>query len=193
MSLYGFYFDQTRCIGCHACQVACKDRLGLDIAGPLPRRVHSYETGTFPEATIYHISVGCNHCEDPACVAQCPTGAMFMSDDGIVLHDDDRCIVCKNCMMVCPYGAPQYDPVENMIIKCDSCKPLREAGMKPVCVDACPMRALDFGRIEDLKARHGDGLVRELPCLGPAKYTKPNIYVRASDTALDKEFVRVVL
>ena len=85
MSL-GFYFDMTRCSGCAACRTACQDRFDLFEVGFAPRRVHRYQTGTFPSVAGYVTSVSCNHCENPACVENCPTGAMFKNKDGLVLH-----------------------------------------------------------------------------------------------------------
>lgn len=189
---FGFYFDQTRCTGCRVCQIACKDRLGLESAGPLPRRVTSFETGTYPEAKLYHLSVGCNHCASPACVANCPTGAMFQDENGIVLHDDDVCIGCQTCMSACPYEAPQYAEDQNLIVKCDSCKALREAGMNPVCVDACMMRALDFGDVDELREKYGTDLVSELPALGSAD-TTPGLLVRAHSAAQATDFRQIIL
>ncbi len=121
MSL-GFYVNVQRCIGCKTCQVACKDRHNLQAAGPRPRRAEAFECGTYPDVAMFQLSLSCDHCENPACVAGCPTGAMFKSDDGTVLHIDDRCVVCRNCMTVCPYGAPQLDEGENMVVKCDSAR-----------------------------------------------------------------------
>ena len=83
----GFYFDMTRCVGCRACQVACKDRNNLDI-GLLFRYAKTYETGSFPKVGMYNYSGSCNHCEHPACVTVCPTGAMYKAEDGTVIHDD---------------------------------------------------------------------------------------------------------
>lgn len=189
----GFYVDMTSCIGCRTCQVACKDRHDLLTAGPRPRRVDSYECGTYPDAGMFHTVVSCNHCENPACVSGCPTGAMHKAEDGTVQHDDSRCIVCRNCMLVCPYTAPQYDEDRAYIVKCDSCKPLRDAGMNPVCVDACPMRAIEFGDVDELRARHGDGLVSEIPCLPSEDITHPNLLLKASDAAVCDDCSRVVL
>lgn len=192
MSL-GFYFDGTRCAGCKACQIACKDRFDLQKAGPRTRRVTHFECGTYPNPGLFHLSISCNHCSSPACVASCPTGATFVSDDGTVQHDDAACIGCKTCATVCPYGAPQFDVVEDAVaIKCDSCKPLREAGMNPVCVDACAMRAIDFGEMEDLKAKYGEGLVSELPCL-PGADTQPNLLIKAKDVHSATDFREVML
>lgn len=125
MSL-GFDFDATRCVGCKACQVACKDRLDIQKAGPRPRRVDTYEVGAYPDARLYHVSVGCNHCESPACTAVCPTGAMFKVADGTVLHDDGMCIQCQQCVAACPYGAPQVvEEFDSLIVKCGACLPVR--------------------------------------------------------------------
>ena len=75
MSL-GFYVDLQRCIGCRTCQVACKDRRDLQSAGPRPRRVDSFECGTYPDVSLFHLALSCNHCDEPACVAGCPTAAL---------------------------------------------------------------------------------------------------------------------
>lgn len=190
----GFYLDMTRCSGCHVCQIACKDRMDLQNAGPLPRRIATYEAGAYPDARMYHTSIGCNHCEDPACVANCPTGAMHKDPEtGVVLHDDSVCIGCRSCMMACPYGAPQFDEASAQIVKCDSCKALRDAGHNPVCVDACLMRALDFGDLDELRAKYGSDLVQEVPCLPSASATTPNLLIKAPESALREDFVEVVL
>ncbi len=191
MSL-GFYVNVQRCIGCKTCQVACKDRHNLQTAGPRTRRVETFECGAYPDVAMFHVSVSCNHCERPACVAGCPTGALFKSDDGTVQHIDDRCVVCRNCMIVCPYGAPQLDEAENMIVKCDACKALREDGRNPVCVDACPMRAIEFGDMEELRAKHGDA-ASEVPVLPSAGITGPNLLLDPAPAALRDDFNRVEL
>ncbi|MBR2836262.1 MAG: 4Fe-4S dicluster domain-containing protein [Coriobacteriales bacterium] len=192
MSL-GFYVDMERCIGCRTCQVACKDRHNLQVAGPRPRRVDSFESGTYPEVGMFHVVMSCNHCENPACTAACPTGAMYKSADGTVLHDDEKCIRCQACVMACPYGAPQYVKIDDLILKCDACGALRVAGKNPTCVDACPMRALDFGEMDELVQKYGEGLVSELPCIEPAATTNPNLLIKASPAALSEEFNAIVL
>lgn len=192
MSL-GFYVDLQRCIGCRTCQVACKDRRDLQSAGPRPRRVDSFECGTYPDVSLFHLALSCNHCDEPACVAGCPTAALHKADDGTVQYDADRCVVCRNCMTVCPYGAPQHDEDANLIAKCDACKALRDAGRNPVCVDACPMRAIEFGELDELRAAHGDDLTSELPVLPSADVTHPNLLLRASVGALREDFREVTL
>lgn len=192
MSL-GFYVDLQRCIGCRTCQVACKDRRDLQSAGPRPRRVDSFECGTYPDVSLFHLALSCNHCDEPACVAGCPTAALHKADDGTVQYDADRCVVCRNCMTVCPYGAPQRDEDANLIAKCDACKALRDAGRNPVCVDACPMRAIEFGELDELRAAHGDDLTSELPVLPSADVTHPNLLLRPSAGALREDFREVTL
>ncbi|WP_350454056.1 4Fe-4S dicluster domain-containing protein [Slackia heliotrinireducens] len=193
MSL-GFYFDMQRCIGCRVCQIACKDRFGLELAGARMRRVETYEGGTFPKAAMYNTSIACNHCENPACVATCPTGAMFKAEDGTVQHDDEACIKCQTCVNSCPYGAPQVaDELDGLIVKCDSCKALRDANQNPVCVNACVMRALDFGEIDDLKAKYGTDLVSEVPCMPSSDTTNPNIVIKARPAGLEAEFAQIIL
>ncbi|MFR8299336.1 MAG: 4Fe-4S dicluster domain-containing protein, partial [Gordonibacter urolithinfaciens] len=80
----GFYLDMTRCIGCRACQVACKDKNRLEV-GTLYREVRSYTVGSFPEVDGYSYSFGCNHCEEAICLKNCPTGAIYRAPDGTVV------------------------------------------------------------------------------------------------------------
>ena len=119
MSL-GFYVDLASCIGCKTCQVACKDRRDIQVAGPRLRRVDTFECGTYPEVAMFHLNLSCNHCESPACVANCPTGAMYKDDDGTVQHDDEACIGCQTCVNSCPYGAPQFIEEDKIVQKCDT-------------------------------------------------------------------------
>lgn len=99
------------------------------------------------------------------------------AETGIVLHNDEVCIGCKTCVNSCPYEAPQFDEDKNLIIKCDSCKGLRDAGQNPVCVDACAMRALDFGETDALMAKYSNALVREVPGLPSSDDTDPNLVI----------------
>ena len=192
MSL-GFYFDNTRCMACKVCQIACKGRFDFQQAGPRPRRVSVYEAGRFPDAKMGFVSISCNHCENPACTAVCPTGAMYKDEDGTVQHDDEKCIGCKSCAIACPYGAPQYVEEGGIIAKCDSCRPLREAGLNPVCVDACPMRAIEFGDMDELRQKHGDDLVSELSFIPSSDLTHPNLLIKAKDAVKEGDFHEVAI
>ncbi len=192
MGKLGFYFDMERCVGCHACQIACKDRADLP-TGVNFRRVDHYETGEFPNARWYHTSIACNHCTDPACVRNCPSGATFIAEDGTVQHDDEMCIFCQTCVSKCPYGAPVPVPSLGVVLKCDSCKPLRDAGMNPACVDACIQRALEFGDVDELAKKYGDKkLVNVIPCL-PEPATQPSLLINAKPCAEESEFTRITL
>lgn len=192
MSNLGFYFNQDACSGCRACQTSCKDRNNLQ-SGELFRQVTTYQTGTFPKASMYHVSASCNHCEEPACIASCPTGAMYKTDDGTVQHDDNRCIGCRMCALSCPYHVPQYIESEAIVKKCDSCKPYRDRGENPVCVDACNMRALDFGDVDELKKKYGDDAVKDLPVLPSSHITKPTTQIKPKQAALNEHHKQVIL
>lgn len=95
--------------------------------------------------------MSCNHCESPACLPTCPTGALFKrKKDGIVDIDSTLCIGCRRCEAACPFGAPQFDPSDSIVKKCNMCVDEIEAGRKPYCVMACMMRVLDIGPIEQI-------------------------------------------
>ena len=152
-----FSFDQTRCIGCHTCVVACKDWNDLP-AGPVNwRRVDTYEEGKFPDVRVYHVSVSCNHCEKPACLEACPEDAITKREaDGVVLIEAEKCTGCRTCESACPYGAIQFRPGDDAKAeKCDFCADRLAVGETPTCVGACPMRALDSGDIEQLSGAPG--------------------------------------
>jgi anaerobic dimethyl sulfoxide reductase subunit B (iron-sulfur subunit) len=158
-----FYVDSTACIKCKSCQIACKDKNDLPV-GVLWRRVFQYGGGSWVPAGevmapnnvfAYSISVSCMHCQDPACVKVCPTTAMTKREDGVVLVDQDKCIGCRYCEWACPYGAPVFDQTRGVVTKCTFCEDLLAQGMNPACVDACVMRALHFGELEELQKQYG--------------------------------------
>ncbi len=147
---FGFIHNNVDCIGCRACEIACKDKNGL-APGPRFRRVQYIEGGTYPNVYAYKVNMSCNHCAEPACLPTCPTGAIFKrKQDGIVDIDSTLCIGCRRCEAACPFGAPQFDPSENIVKKCNMCVDEIEAGRKPYCVMACMMRVLDIGPIEKI-------------------------------------------
>ena len=109
-----------------------------------------------PAAMTVHFPRSCLHCETPACVTVCPTGASYKrAEDGIVLVDEDKCIGCKLCSWACPYGAREYSAVEGVMKKCTLCvdriynEHLDEIERQPACVQACPTRARHFGDLGD--------------------------------------------
>lgn len=184
MSRYGFYIDSASCSGCKTCQVACKDKNDLG-AGIRFRRVYEISGGSWkkteenawiPEVIAYNLSVSCNHCANPSCVAACPTGAMHSNDDGTVTIETGKCIGCRYCQWACPYAAPQFDQHSGNMRKCDFCHDYLKEGRTPVCVSSCPMRALDFGTMERLQAVHpGTAGVFPLPDPG---LTDPSVIIR---------------
>ncbi len=144
MAKLGFLHDIGRCIGCKACQVACKDANGLD-SGEFFRRVDRVE---YAGKTVFY-SGACNHCKRPLCVQGCPTGAMYIADDETVQHNAGLCIGCGACTWNCPYGAPVFSKTKGISQKCDACAKLRAIGQEPACVQACISRCLRYGPIEE--------------------------------------------
>ena len=147
----GFVHHNVDCIGCRACEIACKDKNGLP-PGPRFRRVLYVEGGAFPDVFAYKVNISCNHCAEPACLPTCPTGAIWKRpDNGIVDIDSTLCIGCRRCEAACPYGAPQFIPEQNIVSKCNLCVDEIEVGRKPYCVMACMMRVLDIGPIDQIQ------------------------------------------
>ncbi|MDB2387233.1 dimethylsulfoxide reductase subunit B [Shewanella sp.] len=200
---YGFYVDSTKCTGCKACHVSCKDRQSNEIrhnsnpqdnalpalSGVTWRRVYEYgggewsvgNNGCFEQNVFaYYMSIGCNHCAEPVCVKACPTGAMHKRrEDGLVHVAQDLCIGCESCARACPYDAPQIDHQRKVMTKCDGCYERIANGRKPVCVESCPLRALDFDTMDNLRDKYGDGDGHIAP-LPSASITSPNLIIKAN-------------
>lgn len=192
MERLGFYFDMTRCVGCKTCQVVCKQRNSLPL-GITYRGVHTFEVGTYPDASMYHVSATCNHCESPECVRGCPVGAMFKSEeDGTIQHDDGLCIGCQQCVNNCPYGVPRYFPELKIVGKCYACKDTREVDGAPTCVAACGQRALEFGPLEELRAAHPNA-VADIACFPDSSETDPSVLIEAMPRALEPEYRELYL
>ncbi len=175
----GFYFNQTRCTGCGACQVACKDWNDLP-AGPEKWISVLYtERGTFPDVFVSYLIAPCWHCEDPVCIPACPVNAISKrGEDGIVIVDSDACIGNEKCdvkcLKACPYDAPQFGQAPGAKMrKCNFCIDRWENGNLPVCVEACPTRAMDAGPLEELKARYGD--VKDAEAFTYSNRVKPSV------------------
>ena len=174
MANYAIVTDLNRCTGCLACTVACKAINGVDVGsfwiktlrvGPHPIEGGS---GTFPDVEMYFLPVQCQHCENPACLRVCPTGATYKDEKGRVEIAYDKCIGCRTCMAACPYNArvfnwnePRRDPDFNygdkdvpvrgkgVVEKCTLCKERTDRGEEPMCVKCCPVKARTFGDLDD--------------------------------------------
>lgn len=184
----GYYFDMTRCTGCRACQVACKDKNRLDV-GTIYRNAKTYSVGKYPDVKGYSFSFSCNHCANPACMSVCPTQAIYHADDGTVIIDTEVCIGCGECAGVCPYMVPKMLP-SGMAGKCDGCYAIRKAGGQPACVAGCPNRALDFGEYMDLEKAHGEG-TSDIAVLADSSITTPSLLINAKDVAKETGYVEV--
>ncbi|WP_251553758.1 DMSO/selenate family reductase complex B subunit [Neobacillus muris] len=184
MEQLGFYINQSLCTGCKACSVSCKDKNNLEV-GINFRRVYSYEEGNFIDQpggglvhniNAFYYSISCNHCTNPKCLPSCPVGAIFKDkDNGVVTIDQDICVGTQLCVKACPYGAPQYNPKVFKSNKCNLCIDLQEDGQDPVCVATCPMRAIEFGPIDELRKKYGN--VSQIKGLPSDTITNPNLVI----------------
>jgi Fe-S-cluster-containing dehydrogenase component len=142
--------EASTCIGCHACMTACKLENDLP-AGPRP--IVAIQTGPLETENglmAQHWPATCFHCDQPACVLACPTGAMQKRDDGLVFSDLQLCIGCQTCAVACPFGHPQLNPASGKIAKCDGCRQRVDAGLWPACVLVCPTGALSYGSAQNV-------------------------------------------
>ncbi len=143
MSRYYIDQDLDRCIGCRSCEVHCKTEHDMPVG---PRLCEIVEVG--PRLVkgvprINFIFMPCFHCEQPWCVAACPTGAMQRREsDGLVTLDTSLCVGCKACISACPWGVPQWNSSTGTVYKCDYCQERLERGQEPACVSGCTTKAL---------------------------------------------------
>jgi anaerobic dimethyl sulfoxide reductase subunit B (iron-sulfur subunit) len=194
---YGFFFDETKCLGCNVCTVACKDYNQIN-PGPVRWRRQDYnrkfESNGNP--IIHSFAMSCNHCDSPACVTACSVGAIKKYDNGLVLVDRTKCQSLKTCITACPFAAPHIadsdqEPerltdwlTDHPMQKCKGCWELVEKGEMPICVNGCPVNALEFGAVSELQRKHMDA-VRLNKNDFPYAYrnsnapdnTMPNLYV----------------
>lgn len=192
-----YYFDQTRCGACNACTVACKDWNQVN-PGPVAwRKQFTYEVETSEGIRFFPLAMSCNHCDEPACAAACPQGAIVKDEEnGVVTVNRDECIGVQSCITACPFAKPmlaadKQEPtpintwqIEHPMQKCTACSYDRlKNGLKPACVVSCVGRALDFGSVEYITSKYPDA-VRLNPTDFPYAYvnnqndTQPNFFVR---------------
>ncbi|MBX3597697.1 MAG: 4Fe-4S dicluster domain-containing protein [Rhizobiaceae bacterium] len=198
----GLVIDLDTCVGCQGCVTSCKEWNTGGSMAPLTdlnpydggvdgvwfNRVHTYEQTTEMGGRTVHFPRSCLHCEQPACVTVCPTGASYKrTSDGIVLVDEDKCIGCKLCSWACPYGAREFDVDVGVMKKCTLCvdriynENLDQEDRVPACVAACPTGARHFGDLGDptsavsqlVAEREGVDLMPELGYRPTNKYLPP--------------------
>ena len=171
---HGFHFTADNCIGCHACEAACSEKNDLP-AHISFRSVGYVEGGSYPAYKRMNISMACNHCDDPVCLKGCPTRAYTKyAEYGAVLQDPDTCFGCGYCTWVCPYNAPQLDPIKGQVSKCNMCVDRLEVGLKPACSSACLGGALEFGLIETIPENREQAKTT-IPGFPDTSITHPNI------------------
>ena len=174
--------DSERCVNCGACITSCRAEWDTPVGHSRNwvSEVSSINDQGIPQLSF--LSGRCNHCDDPPCVAACPTGASYKRDDGLVLVDRDICTGCELCVDACPYDARYRNPVDGMISKCTFCQPRIDAGEEPACVHVCFTKALTFGDANDpesivsqqLKAGGWKQLVTDEVNVGPNLYYSAN-------------------
>ena len=151
--------DTTLCTGCERCVAACSE------THDLPEEIRfrwSMGDGLSGRrlTTVLHLPPNefvrkqCRHCLEPACVAACPVGALRKTDEGAVVYDFHKCMGCRYCMMVCPFGIPRYEWESRIprVRKCTLCASRLAEGKEPACTETCPTGATIFGERDELLA-----------------------------------------
>ncbi len=173
---YGFVIDHNRCIGCHACTVACKEEHNVPV-GVFRTWVKYIEKGEFPDTSRHFGVMRCNHCDAAPCIEICPTRALVRRDDGIVDFDNSRCIGCKSCMQACPYDALYIDPDSHTAAKCNFCAHRIDLNLEPACVVVCPTRAIMAGDLDDPQSAISRTVAtRKVAARKPQKGTRPKLF-----------------
>ncbi len=163
----GFQINLKRCIGCRGCEMACTNENQLGI---LHRRTVSK---IYNEQSDYvFLSMSCNHCENPACIAVCPKRCFRKRRDGVVIHNARNCIGCKSCLGACPFNAPKFNSITNKVDKCNMCVERLDKSLNPACVSACISEALQLINILEVKTNNEQGWA---PYVTMAKFTKPSV------------------
>ncbi len=174
MSKRGFVTNMERCVGCNACVISCKSYHGLE-PDMKRRKVRDMDEKIVGAPVRAYLSASCQHCEDPACMKACPTGAYSKREDGIVLHDKVVCIGCRMCQWACPYNAPTFNSVTKKMDKCDFCQERLDQGEQPICVACCPMEAL---AMVDMETLDESTLVKDVTGFPEAGMTNANLRIK---------------
>jgi Fe-S-cluster-containing dehydrogenase component/formate-dependent nitrite reductase membrane component NrfD len=188
MARYGFAIDLRKCIGCHACTIACKAEHQIPI-GVNRCWVKTVEKGTFPDTRRFFFPVLCNQCDEAPCARICPTNALYRRRDGIVDLHGDSCIGCRACMEACPYDQLFIDPGTHTAEKCNFCANRVENSLQPACVSVCPTECRIFGDLEDPTSEVARIVQREAFMVRkPEKGTGPRVfYLGAEESVIRPE------
>ena len=152
---YALVVNTDDCVGCNACEVACKQEHSLPV-GPRWIRVYSDAPRAIEEKQqLRYIVTHCLHCGRPPCKDACLVGAITKRKDGIVLIDEKLCIGCKDCIRACPLGVMQFDEAKEVAQKCDLCVERIDRGQLPACVAACPSHCIYFGGVKEITEKLG--------------------------------------
>lgn len=136
-------FNRKDCMGCHACEVACKQEHDLGVGPRLVRVI---------EGSSDFTPVFCHHCAKAPCRDACPVEAISRNEQGIVLIDEELCIGCRECIDACPFGAMQYEENKNVAVKCDLCSDRLQEGKKPACMSICPTGCISISTPKNIAA-----------------------------------------
>ena len=188
MPNYGFAIDLRKCIGCHACTIACKAEHEIPI-GVNRCWVKTVEKGTFPAVRRFFFPVLCNQCDEAPCARICPTNALVKRRDGIVDLHGDVCIGCRACMVACPYDQLFIDPNTHTAEKCNFCANRVENALLPACVSVCPTECRIFGDLDDPTSELARiARAEAVTVRRPEKGTIPKVfYIGAEESAIQPE------
>jgi formate dehydrogenase iron-sulfur subunit len=214
----GFFTDTSVCIGCKACEVACKEWNLVPVDGPLAVSGHSFDNtlglgadtwrhvafieqerpvqlpeldllGAGPPTSLGQARDGlrwlmasdvCKHCSSAACMEVCPTGALFRTEFGSVVVQQDVCNGCGYCVPACPFGVIDRREGDGRAFKCTLCYDRQKDGMEPACAKACPTDSIQFGPLEELRARAD----QRLAALRQAGVEEARLYLRDEDNGV---------
>ncbi len=178
--------DVERCIGCHACSVACKVENKVPL-GRFRTKVYYYDQGKFPKVTRNFLPTLCMQCEDTPCIKACDNKAIEMGADGIVRVIPDKCDHLGSCEAACPYGAIGCDD-NDIADKCDFCSHRLDANMEPACVETCPADVFHFGDANDAASPYSVFMVKnkgQTRVLKPEEKTVPSVDYKGHNVAME--------
>lgn len=181
---YAMVIDLRKCIGCHACAIACKSTFNVPL-GVWRSWVKQVERGRYPNTQRHFLPRLCNHCEHPVCVEACPTKASYQREDGVTLIREERCIGCKLCISACPYNARFSHPEKKIADKCTFCVHRVDNGVAPSCVNTCQGEARIFGDLNDPTSEVAKLVAREaVQVIKPELGTAPRVFYIGADKGL---------